>query len=456
MWNNTSFKGILTPRKGIIMKTKIGIRREDINRWERRVPLIPSHARELVAKNPVEFTVQPSKIRVFTDDDYRLSGIPVSEDLSSCPIILALKEIPLDRLEQDKVYLFFSHTAKGQIHNMPMLKKMMDMGCSIIDYEKMVDAKGRRVLYFGNYAGHAGMVDTLWALGRRLAAEGVSNPFTTLHPAHHYANVVDAKEAVGRVAWAIARDGLPAHLDPLVVGFLGYGHVSQGAQEVFDILPTETVRPVDLTRLFERGSRSLRTVFKVVFKEEDMVEPLDPARPFDLQDYYQNPGCYRPVVDRLIPYLTVLVNGIYWTPQYPKFVTKPFLKSLYDRAEKPRLRVIGDITCDIDGSIESTVAATDSERPVYVYDPVQDKPIYGFEGTGPVVLAVYNLPAELPLEASTYFSGILKEYVPALTKADFGQSFAECGLPDVLRRAVILYRGELAPDYTYLARFVHS
>jgi alpha-aminoadipic semialdehyde synthase len=436
------------------MKIKIGIRREDINKWEKRVPLIPSHARELVEKQSVEIRIQPSKIRVFADDDYRLSGIPVSEDLSPCTIVLALKEIPLERLEKGKVYIFFSHTAKGQSQNMPMLKKMMEMGCSIIDYEKMVNDKGQRVLFFGNYAGHAGMVDTLWALGRRLAVEGIPNPFTVLHPTHHYMNLVDVREAVGQVAWKIIREGLPGELDPLVIGFFGYGHVSQGAQEILDILPHETVLPCDLPDLFKRPAGSPRTVFKVVFKEEDMVEPLDAARPFDLQDYYRNPENYRPTADRLVPYLTALVNGIYWTPRYPKFVTKAFMKKLYGGPARPRLRVIGDITCDIGGSIESTQEATDSENPVYVYDPFQDKALYGFEGTGPVVLAVYNLPAELPLEASTYFSSGLKEYLPAIVRTDFGQSFADCELPDVVRRAVIVYRGELTPDYAYLARFI--
>lgn len=436
------------------MKTKIGIRREDINRWEKRVPLIPSHVRELINGHPLEIQIQPSTIRVFADDDYRISGIPVREDLTACAIVLALKEIPIERLEKDKTYVFFSHTAKGQSHNMPMLKKMMEMGCSIIDYEKMVDDKGQRVLFFGNYAGHAGMIDTLWALGRRLAVEGIPNPFGALHPTHYYKNLVDAKEAVGQVAWKIIREGLPRELDPLVIGFFGYGHTSQGAQEILDILPVEAVRSRDLPRLFERRQDSPRTVYKVVFKEEDMVEGTVPGRPFDLQDYYRNPQDYRPVVEGLVTYLTAIVNGIYWTPKYPKFVTKPFLKKLFGGRDRPRLRVIGDITCDIDGSIESTIEATDPENPVYVYDPFLDKAVFGFEGTGPVVLAVYNLPAELPLEASTYFSGGLKEYVPALAKANFRSTFENCGLPDVLRRAVILYRGKLTPDYAYLGPFV--
>jgi len=436
------------------MNTRFGIRREDINKWEKRVPLIPSHARELADRHPVEFRIQPSDIRVFADQDYRLSGIPVEEGLSPCPIVLALKEIPIDLIERGKIYLFFSHTAKGQPQNMPMLRKMMDLGCTIIDYEKMVDEKGRRVLYFGNYAGHAGMIDTIWALGKRLEAEGTPNPFTVLEPTHRYQNLVDAKEAVGKLAWKLVKQGPPPGLGPIVFGFFGYGHVSQGAQEVFDILPVETVRPADIPRLFEDGGKDHRNLYKAVFREEDMVRPIQAGQAFDLQDYYQNPQGYRAVTEDLVPYLTAIVNGIYWTPKFPKYVTKPFLKKLYAGEARPRLRVVGDISCDINGSIECTVKATDSENPVYVYDPVEDKAVTGFEGRGPVVLAVYNLPAELPLESSTYFSGKLKEYVPALAASRFDKPFAECGLPDVLRRACILYRGELTPDFAYLGEYV--
>jgi len=434
------------------MKTKIGIRREDINKWERRVPIIPSHARELAQKHPLDILVQPSEIRVFTDEDYRLQGVPVVEDLSPCSVVFAIKEVPVERLEKDKTYVIFSHTAKGQKYNMPMLKRMMELGCSLIDYEKMVDDKGRRVLYFGNFAGHAGIIDTLWTLGRRLGHEGVVNPFSLLEPTHRYASLVDAREAVGRVAWKIIREGLPPDLGPVVFAFLGYGHVSQGAQETFKILPVETVAPRNIPKLFAGRPDTSRTLFMAVFKEEDMVEPLDADKPFDLQDYYHHPKDYRSVVDRYLPYVTVLLNGIYWTSEFPHFVTKAALKELYGGPGQPRLRVIGDITCDVNGSIESTVRATDSDNPVYVYDPATDQTHFGVEGRGPVVLAVYNLPAELPLESSAYFSGRLKDYVPAVAAADFKGTFAGCGLPGDVRRGVILYRGGLTPDYLYLSR----
>ncbi len=436
------------------MNLKIGIRREDINRWERRVPLIPSHLRELAQREALDFRVQPSTIRVFNDEDYRSAGIAVEEGLSPCPLIFALKEIPIGVIEPNKVYVFFSHTAKGQAQNMPMLRRMMELGCTVIDYEKMVDDKGRRVLYFGNYAGHAGMIDTLWALGRRLEAEGVPNPFLALEPTHRYQSLVEAKEAVAKLSWTIVREGLPRELGTVVVGFFGYGHVSQGAQEIFDLLPVETVRPADVPKLVESGAGAPGRIYKTVFHEEDMVRPIDPARPFDLQDFYQNPQAYRPVTEEVVRHLTVLVNGIYWTPKFPKYVSKAFLKELFGGTSKPRLKVIGDVTCDINGSIESTVRATDSEEPVYVYDAAHDQTVRGFTGNGPAVLAVYNLPAELPLESSTYFSGKLKDYVPALAGADYGGRFESCGLPDVLRRAVILYRGELTPDFAYLAGYL--
>ncbi len=165
----------------------------------------------------------------------------------------------------------------------------MDLGCTVIDYEKMVDEKGRRVLYFGNYAGHAGMIDMLWTLGQRLEAEGVANPFTMLHPTHYYQSLVDAREAVGKLGWKLAKEGVPPALSPLVFGFFGYGHVSQGAQEIFDLLPVENVRPADIPKLFEDGGKVHRNLYKAVFHEEDMVRPIDAGKAFDLQDYYDHP-----------------------------------------------------------------------------------------------------------------------------------------------------------------------
>jgi alpha-aminoadipic semialdehyde synthase len=300
------------------------------------------------------------------------------------------------------------------------------------------------------------MIDTLWALGRRLQEEGIKSPFSHLRQTIGYASLVEAKEAVQKVGWEIHNLGLDSSLVPMVFALTGYGHVSQGAQEIIDLLPFEEVAPGELGSYVEKKRYSGKKVYKTVFKEEDLVVP-QPGRPaFNLQDYYHNPQNYLPVLESFLPYLTVLVNAIYWAPQYPRFVTKEGLRKLWLKSRPPRLRVIGDITCDIDGSIEATVKSTDPDHPVFVYDVEKDEAMDGFTGRGPVVMAVDNLPAEIALESSVFFSQTLLPFIPGLVKADYGGEFKSCGLPPELLRAVILFRGEFTPDYAYMSDFIHS
>ncbi|MDD8019600.1 MAG: bifunctional lysine ketoglutarate reductase /saccharopine dehydrogenase family protein [Acidobacteriota bacterium] len=435
------------------MKNNIGIRREDISRYERRAPLIPAHLKELIRQYDLEFYVQPSAIRVFPDSEYLASGAFVQEDICPSQVVLAIKEIPISKLEPGKTYVFFSHTIKGQVHNMPMLKKIIDLGCTLIDYEKMTDEQGRRVLFFGNYAGHAGLVDSLWAYGQRLKILGIRTPFLKIRQANNYSNLTELKEDIKQIGKEIEAKGLPPEVGPFICGFFGYGHVSQGAQEIYDLLPAVEIPASELAETVEKGYFSLHRVYKAVFKEEDMVRPKEDFS-FDLNDYYRQPEKYYPVTENYLPYLNVLINAIFWTPRYPRFVTRKFLENLYSSQAQPRLQVIGDITCDINGSLECTVRATDSEHPVYVFDPVSGQTVDSFEGRGPVVMAVYNLPAELPLESSTYFSQHLKTYIPNLAKADFKQAFEKIELDPVVKRAVITYRGELTPDYQYLNEYI--
>ncbi|MBN2206591.1 MAG: hypothetical protein JW742_04235 [Candidatus Aminicenantes bacterium] len=437
-------------------KIAIGIRREDINPWEKRVPLIPSHIRELQRNHPLEFRLQPSTQRILRDADYAAEGARIDEDLSSCSILFAIKEIPLPVFAKDKVYVFFSHTAKGQPHNMPMLKRMTELGCTLIDYEKMVDDQGRRVLFFGRQAGFAGMMDTLWSYGQALKADGLGTAFAAIRQTIRYLNLTEAREAVQRLGREIRDNGLDPRLVPFVCGFAGYGHVSLGAQEIFDLLPVEEVAPRDLEAFVKSGNASAHRAYKVVFKEEDMVLPREAGAAFDLQDYYSHPEKYEADFERYLPHLNILVNGIYWTPRYPRFVTQDALRRLYAPDVAPKLRVIGDVSCDVDGSLASTVKATDPDHPVYVYDPYQGRALDGFEGRGPVVMAVYNLPAEIPLESSVFFSQALKPHVPAIATANYDGTFADCRLPDVVKRAVILFRGRLTPDYAYLQERIDS
>lgn len=432
------------------MSCCIGLRREDKNPWERRVPLIPSHIRELREEHGLEFVVQPSAIRVFRDEDFVREGARVQEDLSACPVVLAVKELPDGFLATGRTYLFFSHTIKGQAQNMPMLRRIMDLGSTLIDYERIVDGQGKRLLFFGKQAGEAGMVDTLWALGQRLRLEGLDTPLSKLLQMYHYTNLVEAKEAVIRAAQGIRERGLPADLVPFVAGFLGYGHVSQGAQEVYNLLPMSEVPCHEFASFMKRGVFSSRLVYKIVFHEHHLVRPKDPGSLFDLQEYYGHPDLYEPILEPYLRHLTVLLNGIYWTPRFPHFVSKAGLRRLFEAEAQPRLRVIGDISCDLEGGVECTLRATDSQNPVYVYDPFTEAARTGFEGRGPVVMAVDNLPAEIALESSIFFSQALKPLVPALARADFGRDLEDAGLPPEIQRAVIVYRGRLTPSYAYL------
>ncbi|MCD6135628.1 hypothetical protein J7J63_02815 [Candidatus Bipolaricaulota bacterium] len=435
------------------MKQKVGVRREDMYAWERRTPIVPGDARDLAGEHGLDIVVQSSDKRVFTASDYEDAGIKVVEDLSSCPVIFGIKEVPIPVLEAEKTYIFFSHTIKGQAYNMPMLQKILDLSCTLIDYEKITDENGRRLIFFGNFAGLAGMIDTLWTLGQRLSFQGIDNPFTQVKRALDYSDLETAKTELKKLGEKIARDGLPSEITPLVIGFAGYGNVSRGAQEILGLLPVEEISPSDLPTLTASHPRASNAIFKVVFKEQDMAEPLDSSHPFDLQEYYAHPERFRGVFDRHLPYLDVLMNCIYWEPKYPRLLSKEQVREMYSGTQ-PRLKVIGDITCDIEGAIECTVKATEPDNPVFVYDPKTDRAIDGVEGTGPVIMSVEILPTELPRESSTYFSGVLKKYVPAIASADYGASFADLDLPPEIKRAVIVHRGELTPDYRYIEQYL--
>ena len=255
----------------------VGIRREDKNIWERRAPLVPTHVRELIRQHDLTLSVQTSDIRVFSDQEYAREGALITESLSHCRVVLAIKEIPLSLIEPDKVYLFFSHTIKGQVYNRPMLKQLKDLGCTLIDYERIVDAQQRRLLFFGIQAGQAGMIETLAGLGRRLAFEGVDSPLISLKQPYHYASLVEARETLQEIGWQIREKGFPPQIAPLVCGFLGYGRTSQGAQEMFDLLPVEQIAPSELPEMRNSKNYSAHNVYKVVFKEEHLVAPKVPG-----------------------------------------------------------------------------------------------------------------------------------------------------------------------------------
>jgi hypothetical protein len=429
------------------MKPSIGIRRETKSSWERRCPVTPDLARHLVASTGTEVFIQPSARRVFPDKEFTRAGANVTTSLDEANIILGVKEIPTELLKRDSVYLFFSHVIKGQPYNMPMLKRLMDLGCTLIDYERIIDDDGRRLLFFGRFAGLAGMVDSLWALGQRLAEEHIRTPLAALTPSHEYENLEAAKVAIRIAGETIASEGLPEGLPPLVIGLAGYGNVAKGAREILAELSTREVAPSDLFDLESRPSANC--LYQTTFKEQDIVAPKDPNDRFDLQDYYANPEKYRSDFARFHPHLTVLMNCNYWDQRYPRLITIEELQALY-RDRTPRLRVIGDLGCDIGGPIQCTTKCTEPGNPVYVYDVATGEIESGFGGNGPVILAVDILPSELPLESSQEFANSLSPILPALARADFEEDFENLSVPPEIARAIIVHKGELTNDYRYL------
>ncbi len=436
------------------MRHQVAIRREDKNIWERRVPLTPRQTGVLAEEFGVRTVVQSSPIRVFPDATYAKAGAAVREDISDCRVVFAIKEIPADLFQPRTTYVFFSHTAKGQAHNMPMLRRLVELKCTLIDYEKIVDEKGRRLVFFGNYAGTAGMLDSLWALGQRLEWEGVSNPFSVLKKTHEYHDLKAAKTAVEEVGNVIASKGLPAKLCPFVCGFSGYGNVYGGARVIFDLLPHKEIAPSELPAIAEGADRERKTLYKVVFKEEHSVEPIERGARFDLQDYYAYPEKYRSRFETYVPHLTALVNCVYWERRYPRLITKEYVRKSFAGRSAPRLRVIGDVSCDVNGSIECTLRTTDPAEPVFVYDPDTDSATLGFRGRGLVIMAVDNLPCELPKESSQTFGEQLVPFVALIANADYDMPFETCGLPPVIKDATLLYNGNFTPKYSYMAKFL--
>ncbi len=431
---------------------RIGVRREDKSPFERRAALTPAHVRRAREELGLEMVVQPSPIRIFTDQEYVDAGAVLSEDLSTCGIVLGVKEVPSDLLQPDQTYAFFSHTIKGQAHNMEMLRTLMGRGCTLVDYERIVDEHGRRLVFFGYYAGLAGMLDTLWALGQRVAVDGIESPFSALERAYLYHDLDEARAAVEEVGRGIRVKGIPYDLQPLVIGYAGYGNVSRGAQSIGDHLPTVEVTPEDLAAGNLGDTHPARTVYKVVFKEEHMARRADGGA-FLLQEYYDHPelyeGCFEDHLDRL----SVLINCIYWEERYPRLITLDKIRSMWTDGP-PRLRVVGDISCDIDGSVEATIKATTVGKPVFVWDVDEGTILDGVEGRGPVIMAVDILPAELPRDSSRHFGDSLMPFLKQMAELDASVPFERAEILPEIRKACLVWDGRFTPEFQFMEDFI--
>ncbi len=424
----------------------IAIRKETKDRTQQRAPLAPAHVAALVAEHGIKTLVEPWEQRVFADEEYAQAGATLTENLEPAKAIFGVKEVAPEFLLPGRAFAFFSHVVKAQPYNMPMLCAILEREITLIDYELIADDAGRRTVFFGDYAGYAGMIDSLWAFGQRLDRLGVRHPFSSVRYATHYRRLSEARADVRVAGASIAAHGLDPSLVPLICGFTGYGNVSRAAQSVFEELPVIDLDPEELPAFMGRGSFSATSVYRVVFSKPHLYRSMDGST-FALETFNRDPGSFTSRLHEFLPHLSMLINGIYWEPRFPRIVSR---QMLLDVGERRRLKVIGDITCDIDGSIEATVKETNAENPIYVYDPrtgtIQD----GAEGEGVVVLAVDKLPTELPWEASQSFGSALLPMVPEIARMDISRPYETLNLSPSLLRAVITHRGKLTPPFAYL------
>ena len=445
------------------MSNTIGIRREDLNkRGEQRVAIPPAfipafrdQGLEVLVQPGIHPRTQEVK-RAFADTAYSSQGATPTEDLSAADFIFGLKEVKTAFLLPNKAYAFFSHTHKGQEKNRAMLTKMVNQGNTLIDYELITNEKGQRIITAFTYmAGYAGMIDSLWALGQRLKHLGTSSPWREISQSIDFEDLPTAKDNIRELGEKLSTYPLPTH--PLICTFLGNGRTSQGAQEIWDLLPSEEIQLQDLKQVFETGDRS--KVYKLVtdipelfrLREGVPMKGDSLSRDEFISLYLSEPQYFESNLDQILPYSTLLMNCILWSPEYPRMLSRDQAYAWFT-PDSP-LKVIGDITCDPEGSIEFS-QETWIDEPVFVYDPQHRVSTLGFEGPGIAVMAVTNLPCEFSADSSLRFGQDLEPYLLDWVKADFSaESPTAAGLPAPIQRAVILWKGRFMSNYAYMKEF---
>jgi len=452
------------------MKNVVGILREGLSKkGENRVAITPESAKQIVgwghnlivqsATHPVTGEVK----RAFEDYEYVKSGAVISEDLSDAKIIFGLKEIDTDKIFPEKVYCFFSHTHKGQLKNRRMLKALIENKSTLVDYELIRNENNVRLVTAFTYnAGYAGIVDSLWTLGIRLKNNNISNPFALLNQAVKEKHFINAKDSFTKTANDIEIAGTPKELPPIIVCFLGKGKTAKGARELFNILPHEDINIEQLKDVYQNGSKNKLYALHIDIEEiyrmkKDSNYSLDDYNKLNVREkqklYFNNPELFETNLDTVLPYITILMNCIIWSKKYPRTTTKSLTQSVYKTHRT--LQVIGDITCDPNGSIEFS-KETWIDNPVYIYNPETETITDGFEGDGIAVMAVTNLPCEFSADASIQFNSNLAPFYKNILSADYKKTFADSTLAPEIKRAIIMWNGEFTEDFKYMKEFIEE
>ncbi len=397
---------------------KIGILREEKVPLDKRVALTPEQCKFVMDKYPfIEIVVRKSEHRCYSDDNYRSIGIEVVDKLDDCDILLGIKEVPIESLITDKKYLFFSHTIKKQEYNRDLLLAMLNNNIQMIDYEVLKNGYGKRVIGFGRYAGVVGAYNGFLTYG-------LKNNLYTLKPAY---NCVDRKEM------ELEFNKIILNNEKIIV--TGKGRVGEGIMEIINSLEIRVVSEREFM------NSSFNEPVCVHLDYMDYYERKD-GKEFVKSDFYNNPEQYQSSFMKFARFGDIFLAGHYYSKDAPfLFTREDAKKSIFN------LSVVADISCDIDGPIASTIRPSTILDPIYGYNPILEIEDDFINNGVIAVMAVDNLPCELPKDASL----------------DFGQELIDSVFPLLVQEsnsaildATICKEGKLMPKFDYLKDFVYK
>jgi len=396
---------------------KIGILKERKSPPDKRVPFTPKQCAEIIAQFPgVELVVEPSDIRCFPDASYEAQGISLQDDLSDCDVLMGVKEVPKEALISGKTYFYFSHTIKEQPYNRNLLRKMLELNIRMIDYETLTHPNGGRVLGFGRYAGIVGAYNGFLAFGKRSGRY-------ELKPAYACDDRVELESELKRV-------DLPSSYKIIVTG---KGRVGSGAIEILTSLGLKEVSSVNfITQDFNEP----------VYCHVDVDGYYKANRgAFNMADFFADPTDYVSDFMKYAQNANMYIACHYWDSRAP---------FIYSREDMKRpdwnIDLVADISCDIDGPVASTIRPSTIADPLYGYNPQSESEGDFMDSNNIGVMAVDNLPCELPKDASEDFgSNLIQHVLPALLGSDSD---------GLIERSTICKDGKLTAPFMYLTNYV--
>ena len=396
---------------------KFGILKERKSPPDRRVIFSPNELVKLKQEyQNVSVKVERSDIRIFEDSQYESFGIEVADDISDSDILFGVKEVPVEYLIPNKSYFFFSHTIKKQPYNRKLLQAILEKNIDLYDYETIVDSENRRLIGFGRYAGIVGAYNGIRAFGIKFELFKLPK-----------AETLSGKEAL---ISQLKRVVLP----PLKFVITGTGKVGNGAKEILDAIKIKEVSVENyLTKKYAQPVYTQIDVLEYNKRKDGQV--------LDFTDFYQNPTEYVSDFEKFTKVSDVYITGHFYGNDAPVILTREMLK-----ANDCKIKVVADVSCDIDGPIACTLRSSTIAEPLYGYLPDENKEVDVFHPAAIVVMAVDNLPCELPKDASEGFGEMfLGQVFPAFFNND---------KDGILQRAKITENGKLTARFSYLQDFV--